>query len=305
MHTDRLNNASPASAAVQGPAMPREASTARDLADALGQHLTHHAGGHRLKEALMHASADHDGPGLRPSPGGHAAQQEVTGGGQNPLHLVLTDMLEEINGGTGQNLEVDIDDAYDDEDLLGDLAHLFAQRRPPLGDNHIGSQSDFDSASNPFCGALFGAWESAVTGDRRRARLRLLLKLIALLGRRTLRRLLEVDDQAGLAHYAAHDHDLMFEVARFMDRHPQRYPPPAQRHDSAPSWTERVADGTPLCARQTHLFQLALERLDLALARLAGQAPLARRRGRRVGEDVEFHLSLTGSARNVLRLMCA
>jgi hypothetical protein len=53
------------------------------------------------------------------------------------------------------------------------------------------------------------------------------------------------------------------------------------------------------------LFQLAPEELDFALARLAGQQAPIRQRVRRSREEIEFHLSVTGSARNVLRLMCA
>ncbi|MBT2340234.1 type III secretion protein [Pseudomonas fluorescens] len=220
------------------------------------------------------------------------------------MNLVLADILEEINGGTGQNLDVDIDDAYCDEDLFRDLAQMFAHRRQPIGDNDVGNQSDFGSANNPFCGALLGAWEAEGPLDRRNTNLLLLLRLIAVLGRRKLLTLLDIDDSAGQARYEPDDQDLLFEIAGFMDQHPMRYPPPLMNGDSW-TWTERIAHGTPLDARETRLFQLALEQLDIALARLAGQHPAMRQRARRGRDEIEFHLSVTGSARNVLRLMCA
>lgn len=305
MPIDRLNSLRPPAALLPDAHTPRRDSVTQRVADALTEHVTRHAGSGRLKESLLRWGAEHTGAGGRSPLAWQPPQQDLALPTQSPLNLVLTDILEEINGGTGQNLEVDIDDAYCDEDLLGDLAQMLAPRRPPLGDNDIGNQSDFGSANNPFCGALFSAWESGGALDRSRASLRLLLRLIALLGRRKLLVLLDLDDRTGQAHYASDDQDLLFEVAGFMDQHPQRYPSPAAADGHPGTWTERIALGTPLQDREVRLFQLALEQLDLALARLAGQAPLARRRVRRSREAVEFHLSVTGSARNVLRLMCA
>lgn len=307
MPIDRLNSLRPLAPLSRDDLTQRRTSpsTSRSLADALVEHMTHHATSNRLKESVVRWSNEHN------SAGGHSpfawqpAQQGLVTETQNPLHLVLTDILEEINGGTGQNLEVDSDDAYSDEDLLDDLAHMLAHRRQPIGGNEIDSQSDFGSASNPFCGALFGGWETHEPLDRHNASLRLLLRLIAALGRRKLLTLLDIDDSAGQARYSSDDQDLLFEIAGFMDQHPLRYPPPAAYDGEAYTWTDRIALGTPLEARETRLFQLALEALDQALARLSGQYPVARRRARRNREEIEFHLSVTGSVRNVLRLMCA
>ncbi|MGN8274621.1 type III secretion protein [Pseudomonas sp. SMV71] len=305
MHIDRLNSLRPPLALAHDDLTQRRVPVSQGLADAVIEHLTQHAGSGRLKESIVRWSGEHDSTGGRAPFGWQPAQQGQAAETENPLNLVLADILEEINGGTGQNLEVDIDDAYSDEDLFGDLAQMFAHRRPPIGDNDVGSQSDFGSANNPFCGALFGGWETEGPLDRHGASLRLLLRLIAVLGRRKLLSLLDIDDSAGQARYEPDDQDLMFEIASFMDQHPLRYPPPVSHDGQGWTWTERVALGTPLEARETRLFQLALEQLDLALARLAGQYPVARRRARRGREEIEFHLSVTGSARNVLRLMCA
>ncbi|MFB4391340.1 MULTISPECIES: type III secretion protein [unclassified Pseudomonas] len=305
MYIDRLNSLRPSATLSRDDPTPRRASILQGLADALSEHLTQHAGSDRLKESLVRWSAEHGSAGGRSPFGWQPLQHDLDAPTQSPLNQVLTDILEEINGGTGQNLEVDIDDAYRDEDLLGDLAQMFAHRRTPIGGNDIGNQSDFGSANNPFCGALFGDWESYGPLDRRNASLRLLLRLVAVLGRRKLLTLLDIDDSAGQARYAPDDQDLLFEVASFMDQHPLRYPPPIDDDGQAWTWTDRIALGTPLQARETRLFQLALEQLDLALARLAGQYPATRRRARRSREEIEFHLSVTGSTRNVLRLMCA
>lgn len=300
MYIDRLNSIRPSATLSRDDPTQRRASISQGLADALSEHLTQSAGSDRLKESLVRWSAEHDSASGRSPFAWQSPQHGLDAQTQSPLNLVLTDILEEINGGTGQNLEVDIDDAYCDEDLFGDLAQMFASRRQPIGANDIGNQSDFGSANNPFCGALFGDWEAYAPLERRNASLRLLLRLIALLGRRKLLTLLDIDDSAGQARYDPDDRDLLFEIASFMNQHPQRYPPPEPW-----TWIERIALGTPLEAIETRLFQLALEQLDLALARLAGQYPAARRRARRNREEIEFHLSVTGSARNVLRLMCA
>jgi hypothetical protein len=117
--------------------------------------------------------------------------------------------------------------------------------------------------------------------------------------------LLDIDEEERQARYEPEDLDLLFEVARFMDQHPTRYPSPTGPDAEQWTWTERVACVASLDARETRLFQLALEELDLALARLSGQHTPMMRRGRRSREEVEFHLSVTGSARNVLKLMYA
>ncbi|WP_256573623.1 harpin HrpZ family protein [Pseudomonas sp. NFACC39-1] len=287
----------------------RQPSTPVGLANRVAEHLTLHGAGSRLRESLIqwgseHGSVDgHSRPGLPSPQDRQAAQTEA------PLHLVLEDIIEEINGGTGSTLDADSDDAYSNEDLFNDLAQMIAHRRQPIGDNDVGNQSDFGNANNPFCGALFGAWEMEGDRARRRGRhdtsLLLLLKIIAVLGRRKLLTLLDIDEDEGEARYEQEDLDLLFEVAGFMDQHPARYPPPASPEATTWTWTERIACGTWLDARETRLFQLALEDLDFALARLAGQHLPTPRRGRRSREEIEFHLSVTGSARNFLRLMCA
>jgi hypothetical protein len=253
--------------------------------------------------------SEHGSTGGQSRPGLPSPQDRLAAETEAPLHLVLEDILEEINGGTGSTLDVDIDDAYSNEDLFNDLAQMLAHRRQPIGDNDVDSQSDFGNANNPFCGALFGAWETEGDHATRRSRhdtsLALLLKIIAVLGRRKLLTLLDVDEDEGLARYEQDDLDLLFEVAAFMDQHPGRYPPPASLDAQKWTWTERIACGAWLDARETRLFQLALEELDLALARLSGQHTPMMRRDRRSREEIEFHLSVTGSARNVLKLMYA
>lgn len=288
---------------------PRHASTAPGLANLVAEHLTLHGAGNRLRESLVQWSSEHGSTGGQSRPGLPSLQDKWAAQTEAPLHLVLEDILEEINGGTGSTLDVDSDDAFSDEDLLNDLAQMLAHRRQPIGDNDVDSQSDFGNANNPFCGALFGAWElegeCATRRNRHDTSLALLLKIIAVLGRRKLLTLLDVDEDAGLARYEQDDLDLLFEVAAFMDQHPARYPPPASLDAQEWTWTERIACGAWLDARETRLFQLALEELDLALARLAGQHAPIQRRGRRNREEIEFHLSVTASTRNVLRLMYA
>jgi hypothetical protein len=287
----------------------RQASSATGLADRVVEHLALHGAGNRLRESLIQWSSEHGSTGGQSRSGLSTPQDRLAAETQAPLHLVLEDILEEINGGTGSTLDVDSDDAYSNEDLFNDLAQMLAHRRQPIGDNDVDSQSDFGNANNPFCGALFGAWEMEGERAKRRDRydtsLSLLLKIIAVLGRRKLLTLLDIDEEEGQARYEQDDLDLLFEVAAFMDQHPSRYPPLASFDGQNWTWTERIACGAWLDARETRLFQLALEELDLALARLAGQQPPMQRRGRRSREEIEFHLSVTGSARNVLRLMYA
>ncbi|WP_431481566.1 type III secretion protein [Pseudomonas thivervalensis] len=271
-------------------------------------HLALHGVGDRLRESLVQWGDEHGSTGGQSRFGWPNPQDRLAAETEDPLRLVLEDILEEINSGTGSNLDVDIDDAYSNEDLFNDLAQMFAHRRQPIGDNDVDSQSDFGNANNPFCGALFGAWEREgdhATRRGREASLSLLLKIIAVLGRRKLLTLLDIDEGDGQARYEPDDQDLLFEIAAFMDQHPARYPPPATLDAERWTWTERIARGTALDARETRLFQLALEELDFALARLAGQQAPIRQRVRRSREDIEFHLSVSGSARNVLRLMCA
>lgn len=287
----------------------RQASSANGLADRVVEHLALHGASDRLRESLVQWSSEHGSTGGQPRSGLSTPQDRLAAETQAPLHRVLEDILEEINGGTGSTLDVDSDDAYSNEDLFNDLAQMLAHRRQPIGDNDVDSQSDFGNANNPFCGALFGAWElegdRATRRDRYDTSLSLLLKIIAVLGRRKLLTLLDIDEEQGQARYEQDDLDLLFEVAAFMDQHPLRYPPPASFDGQNWTWTERIACGAWLDPRETRLFQLALEELDLALARLAGQQPPMQRRGRRSREEIEFHLSVTGSARNVLRLMYA
>ncbi|MBI6617218.1 type III secretion protein [Pseudomonas corrugata] len=288
---------------------PRHASTATGLANLVVEHLTLHGAGNRLQESLVRWSSEQGSTGGQSRPGMPSPQDKWAAQTEAPLHLVLEDILEEINGGTGSTLDVDSDDAFSHEDLLNDLAQMLAHRRQPIGDNDVDSQSDFGNANNPFCGALFGAWElegeCATRRNRHDTSLALLLKIIAVLGRRKLLTLLDVDEDEGLARYEQDDLDLLFEVAAFMDQHPARYPPPASLDARKWTWTERIACGAWLDARETRLLQLALEELDLALARLAGQHAPMQRRGRRNREEIEFHLSVTASTRNVLRLMYA
>ncbi|WP_434602149.1 type III secretion protein [Pseudomonas sp. Z4-7] len=287
----------------------RQASPANGLADRVVEHLALHGASDRLRESLVQWSSEHGSTGGQPRSGLSTPQDRLAAETQAPLHLVLEDILEEINGGTGSTLDVDSDDAYSNEDLFNDLAQMLAHRRQPIGDNDVDSQSDFGNANNPFCGALFGAWElegdRATRRDRYDTSLSLLLKIIAVLGRRKLLTLLDIDEEQGQARYEQDDLDLLLEVAAFMDQHPSRYPPPASFDGQNWTWTERIACGAWLEAQETRLFQLALEELDLALARLSGQQPPMQRRGRRSREEIEFHLSVTGSARNVLRLMYA
>lgn len=289
----------------------RPASITSDLANLVAEQLTLHGASNRLRESLVQWASEHGPADGHFRPGLPSLQDRLAAQTEAPLHRVLEDMLEEINGGTGSTLDVDSDDAYANEDLFNDLAQTLAHRRQPLGDNDVDSQSDFGNANNPFCGALFGAWEKEGDRAKRRGRhdtgLPLLLKIIAVLGRRKLQMLLDIDEDEGQARYEQDDLDLLFEVAGFMDQHPTRYPPPTSLDAQTWTWTERIACGAWLDARETRLFQLALEELDLALARLTGQqeqAPM-QRRGRRSRDEVEFHLSVTGSARNVLRLMYA
>ncbi|WP_434560210.1 type III secretion protein [Pseudomonas sp. Z4-20] len=287
----------------------RPASNSVGLANLVAEHLTLHGASNRLRESLVQWASEQGPAGGHSRPGLPSPQDRLTAETEAPLHLVLEDILEEINGGTGSTLDVDIDDAYSNEDLFNDLAQMLAHRRQSLGDNDVDSQSDFGNANNPFCGALFGAWEIESDRARQRGRqdtsLPLLLKIIAVLGRRKLLTLLDIDEDEGQARYEQDDLDLLFEVAGFMDQHPARYPPPTSLDAQTWTWTERIACGAWLDARETRLFQLALEELDLALARLAGQHAPMLRRGRRSREEIEFHLSVTGSARNVLKLMYA
>lgn len=288
---------------------PRPDTPQRSVAHSVAEHLAHHAAGSRLMESLTHWGDERGSAGGQSSFDRLNAQTTPGPQAESPLALVLEDILEEINGGTGSGIDADMDDAYSNEDLFRDLAEMFAQRRKPIGENDVGSQSEFGSANNPFCGALFGAWEAendqATLRDRHDASLLLLLKLVAMLGRRKLLALLDVGEDDGKARYDEGDQDLLFEIAGFMDQHPVRYPPPSASDGEWWTWTERIARGTALDARETRLFQLALEQLDMALARLAGERMPLRRRNKRSREDIEFHLSVTGSARNVLRLMCA
>ncbi|MCD9114042.1 harpin HrpZ family protein [Pseudomonas bijieensis] len=287
----------------------RPAQIPPGLANVVAEHLALHGAGDRLRESLVQWGDEQGSTGGQSRFGWRNPQDRLAAETADPLRLVLEDILEEINSGTGSNLDVDIDDAYSNEDLFNDLAQMFAHRRQPIGDNDLDSQSDFGSANNPFCGALFGAWEMegdhATRRGRHDASLSLLLKIIAVLGRRKLLTLLDIDEGDGQARYEPDDQDLLFEIAAFMDQHPTRYPPPATLDAERWTWTERIARGTALDARETRLFQLALEELDFALARLAGQQAPIRQRVRRSREEIEFHLSVTGSARNVLRLMCA
>ncbi|WP_460081249.1 type III secretion protein [Pseudomonas sp. H3_H05] len=287
----------------------RPAQTPPGLANVVAEHLALHGAGDRLRASLVQWGDEQGSTGGQSRFGWRNPQDRLTAETEDPLRLVLEDILEEINSGTGSNLDVDIDDAYSNEDLFNDLAQMLAHRRQPIGDNDLDSQSDFGSANNPFCGALFGAWEMEGDHATRRGRhdtsLSLLLKIIAVLGRRKLLTVLDIDESDGQARYEPDDQDLLFEIAAFMDQHPARYPPPAALDAERWTWTERIARGTALDARETRLFQLALEELDSALARLAGQQPPLRQRARRSREEIEFHLSVTGSARNVLRRMCA
>lgn len=309
MHIDLLNSLrTPRDLPHDDPKL-RPAPVPQGLASVVVEHLTHHAASDRFRESLAQLGSEHGTAGGQSQRGWPSPQNSLAAEAENPLHLVLQDILEEINGGTGPNLDVDIDDAYSNEDLFQDLAQMFAHRQRPIGDNHVGSQSDFGSTNNPFCGALFGAWEMegdhTALRDRHNASLLLLLKLIAVLGRRKLLTLLDIDEGDGQARYEQDDQDLLFEIAGFMDQHPARYPPPATLNAERWTWTQRIARGTLLDARETRLFQLALEQLDFALAHLAGQHSPMRRCTKRSREEIEFHLSVTGSARNVLRLMCA
>lgn len=285
------------------------APTPPRLTNVVAEHLARHGAGDRLRESLVQWGDEHRSAGGQSRFGWPNSQDRLAAETDDPLRLVLEDILEEINGGTGSNLDVDINDAYSNEDLFNDLAQMFAHRRQPIGDNDVDSQSDFGSANNPFCGALFGAWETegdhATRRSRHDASLWLLLKIIAVLGRRKLMTLLEIDEGDGQARYEPDDQDLLFEIAAFMDQHPARYPPPAPPDTARWTWTERIARDTALDARETRLFQLALEELDFALARLAGQQAAPRQRARHSREEIEFHLSVTGNARNVLRLMYA
>ena len=287
----------------------RPTSTSAGLANLLAEHLAQPGAGNRLRESLVQWGSEHGSTGGQSRPGLPSPQDRLAAETEAPLHLVLEDILEEINGGTGSTLDVDIDDAYSNEDLFNDLAQMLAHRRQPIGDNDVDSQSDFGNANNPFCGALFGAWEMEGEHATRRSRhdtsLSLLLQIIAVLGRRKLLTLLDIDEEERQARYEPEDLDLLFEVARFMDQHPTRYPSPTGPDAEQWTWTERVACGASLDARETRLVQLALEELDLALARLSGQHTPMMRRGRRSREEIEFHLSVTGSARNVLKLMYA
>lgn len=309
MHIDLLNSLRTPRDLSHDDPKPRQAPIPQSLASMVVEHLTHHAASDRLKESLAQWGSEHGKTGGQSQHGWPSPQNSAGAVTESPLHLVLQDILEEINGGTGSNLNVEIDDAYTHEDLFHDLAQIFAQRRQPIGDNDVGSQSDFGSANNPFCGVLFAAWEMegdlAALRDRYNASLLLLLKLIAVLGRRKLLTLLDINKDDGQARYEPDDQDLLFEIAQFMDQHPARYPPPSPLNAEVWTWTQRIAHGSWLDARETRLFQLALEQLDFALARLAGQHVTIRRRGKRSREETEFHLSVTGSARNVLRLMCA
>lgn len=307
MHIDLLNPLRSSRELSRDESPPRSAPATQGLADAVVEHLALHPANSRLREALAQWGNEHGSAGGQSRFGWQSPQGGLAAEVESPLNLVLTDILEEINGGTGSNLEMDSDDAYGDEDLFRDLAQMFAHRRQPIGDNDVDSQSDFGNANNPFCGALFGAWETEGAGlqGRRDARLLLLLKLLAVLGRRKLLTLLDIDDDEDQARYGQDDQDLLLEIAGFMDQHPVRYPPPATFAGEPWTWTGRIARGTPLDARETRLFQLALEQLDFALARLAGQRTSMRHRAKRSREEIEFHLSVTDSARNVLRLMCA
>ncbi len=166
----------------------RPAPTPPGLANVVAEHLALHGTGDRLRESLVQWGAEHGSTGGQSRFGWPSPQDRLAAETDDPLRLVLEDILEEINGGTGSNLDVDIDDAYSNEDLFNDLAQMFAHRRQPIGDNDVDSQSDFGNANNPFCGALFGAWEMegdhATRRSRHDASLSLLLKIIAVLGRR-------------------------------------------------------------------------------------------------------------------------
>jgi len=308
MHIDLLNSLRSSGDLPPDASTRRPAPASQGLASVVVEHLTHHAASDRLKESLAQWGSEHGTASGQSQHDWRGSQNSLAPEAANPLHLVLQDILEEINGGTGSNLNVDIDDAYSDEDLFDDLAQMFAHRRQPIGDNDVDSQSEFGNANNPFCGALFGAWEMdggpATLRDRHSANLLLLLKLIAVLGRRKLLTLLDINESDGRARHEPDDRDLLLEIAAFMDQHPARYPPPAAFSAEPWTWTQRIAQGSWLDAHEARLFQLALEQLDFALARLAGQHAPMRRRGKRSREEIEFHLSVTGSARNVLRLMC-
>lgn len=287
----------------------RPAPTSAGLAQLVAGHFALQGAGSRLHESLVQWATDHDSAGGQSRPGLPSPQDRLAAQTEAPLHRVLEDILEEINGGTGSTLDVDSDDAFSNEDLFNDLAQMLAHRRQSIGDNHVDSQSDFGNAQNPFCGALAGAWDMengpATRRNRHDTSLSLLVQIIAVLGRRKLLTLLDFDEDQDQARYEPDDLDLLFEVAAFMDQHPARYPPPTRLDGQPWTWTERIAANAWLDAREARLFQFALEALDLALARLAGQGAPMPRRGRRSREEIEFHLSVTGSARNVLRLMYA
>jgi hypothetical protein len=232
----------------------------------------------------------------------------------NESHLAraLEDIIEEIHNGVGA--PGDAEDAFSNEDLLRDLVEMFARRRKPIGETQIGSHNDYSGMENPYAGALFCLWDHDALdtsppeqNDESRW---LFLQLVCVAAREHIQRLITLDDDTGAARacYNPDDLDLLLEIAAFMDQHPAHFGSPCTNAGQPITWVARVQTGAPLNASDAEMFALAIQHLERALRRICSTPPLCTARRRVIArdpDDLDFELSTSCSARNLLKLMCA